>query len=550
MFFRKTTSRNKGKEYTYLKLIENYREGNKVKQRVIANLGNLESLTPEKVQALISGLSRICGVSHNSTQLEAKKVLRYGEVLALHNIWEMISATKAFEKSINDQYNLNIPLLSELMALDQVIKPPDKQAINDWYQHLSPPALEKTDLRPHHFYSALNVLAEYKYQIEGSIFKQLTRLFPIDTDFAFCRLATCTYEPSSRSELHSSIYGKYILEEPDEFKNIDFGLMSSNDGVPFGHWIFQSDSGEIDFKEILSYLNNNYGFKKCIFVGERNVTANAKMELLVAHGYEYLAGRKLWHYQDRDLLYREQLHGKKDFTELNEGLWFKEITGYDVRQVLCCDLLRANYKIDLLEEHLKAVEDDLNAIKKAIDASHNTLYNTGFNKNAPVFKNIYCRKYFEWHYDEGARQFNYRRKDDIIALEQKQAGTFLLETNSNQLSGRELVQSYTSMRQLGEPYRINNNFTASPSQLYVDTNISANIFICLLAAILVKTMERLLRKAGINLHPRQALELLEDIKLSINQLDDREVSSVTKIPKIQEEILKAIGVDDQQRTII
>lgn len=550
MFFRKTTSRNKGKEYTYLKLIENYREGNKVKQRVIANLGNLESLTPEKVQVLISGLSRICGVSLNATRIETKKVLRYGEVLAIHNIWEMIGATRAFENSIKDQYDdLNIPLLTELMTLDQAIKPPDKQAINDWYQHLGPPAPEKKELRPHHFYSALNILAEYRYQIEGSIFNQLTRLFPINTDFAFCRLATCTCEPSSRSQPHSSIYGKYILEEPDEFMNVDFGLISSGDGMPFGHWVFQNSSGEMDFKEIMEYLNNNYGIKKCIFVGDRSITANSKMELLVAHDYEYLAGRKIWYNQDRDLLYREQLFGKKDFTELNEGLWFKEIKGYDVRQILCCDLQSANYKIELLEEHLKAVENDLHAIQKAVAASQNKPYGTGFNKNAPVFKNSY-RKYFEWQYDEGARQFKYRRKDDLITLKHQLAGMFLLETNSTRLSGRELVQSYISMRQLGEPYSFNDNFMASPSHLDVDTNISANIFICLLAAILVKTMERLLRQAGINLPPRRALELLEDIKLSINQLDDREVKYVTKIPKIQEEILKAIGVKDQQRTII
>jgi len=63
-------------------------------------------------------------------------------------------------------------------------------------------------------------------------------------------------------------------------------------------------------------------------------------------------------------------------------------------------------------------------------------------------------------------------------------------------------------------------------------------------------MARLLNRAGINLHPRQALELLEDIKLSVNELDDREVKSVTGLPKDQEEILKAIGVDTLQRSIV
>jgi hypothetical protein len=71
-----------------------------------------------------------------------------------------------------------------------------------------------------------------------------------------------------------------------------------------------------------------------------------------------------------------------------------------------------------------------------------------------------------------------------------------------------------------------------------------------LAAMLEKTMERMIRRAGIGLNSRQVLELLEEIKVTINQLGDREVKSVTMIPKAQEEILQAIGVGRVERTII
>ncbi|KJS01393.1 MAG: hypothetical protein VR68_05170 [Peptococcaceae bacterium BRH_c4a] len=549
MFFRKITSRTKGKEYTYLKLIENYREGNKVKQRVIANLGNLESLTPEKVQVLISGLSRICGVSHSSTQLEAKKVLRYGEVLAIHSIWDTLRLTTAIEKAIENQMNdFNVPLLVELMTLDQMIKPPSKQAINDWYEFLGLPEMENNELYPHYFYNTLDTLAEAKYHIEGNIFKNITRLFPINTDFAFCRLSTCTFEPPSRPELQSTIYGKYILEEPDDIKKVDFGIVASSDGIPFGHWVFQSL--QLDFRDMLKYLKNNYGIKKCIYIGDRNVTANTTLELLVAHGYEYIASRKLWYNQERDLLYREQIIRKKGFTELNERLWFKEVTSGDVRHLLCYDLQSAKHKGDLLEDQLRTVEHNFNNMQKTINERPHKSNKPAFNKNSPVFKNSYCIKYFEWYYNESTRQLYYQRKDDLIELEHQQAGMFLLETNSRLLSGKKILESYINTAQLGEPFRINNSFSALPSPFYVDTNISANIFICLLAAILEKTMSQLLNRAGINLHPRQALELLEEIKLFVYQLDDQEVKSITKIPKDQEAILRAIGVDTLQRTII
>ena len=65
MFFRKIVRKSNGKEYAYLKLIKTYREGGKVKHKVIANLGNIENLTPETVVGLINGLAKIYGLPNN-----------------------------------------------------------------------------------------------------------------------------------------------------------------------------------------------------------------------------------------------------------------------------------------------------------------------------------------------------------------------------------------------------------------------------------------------------------------------------------------------------
>lgn len=46
MFLSKVTTRKKGKDYVYVKLIENFREDGKVKQRVLANYGSVENLSP------------------------------------------------------------------------------------------------------------------------------------------------------------------------------------------------------------------------------------------------------------------------------------------------------------------------------------------------------------------------------------------------------------------------------------------------------------------------------------------------------------------------
>lgn len=59
VFFRKITTRKNGKEYVYVKLIENYRASGKIKQRVVANFGSIDKLSPNRVSAMIMSLKKL-----------------------------------------------------------------------------------------------------------------------------------------------------------------------------------------------------------------------------------------------------------------------------------------------------------------------------------------------------------------------------------------------------------------------------------------------------------------------------------------------------------
>lgn len=64
-----------------------------------------------------------------------------------------------------------------------------------------------------------------------------------------------------------------------------------------------------------------------------------------------------------------------------------------------------------------------------------------------------------------------------------------------------------------------------------------------------KALERTVRRAGINLNARQVLNLLEEIKVTVNELGGREVRSVTSVDKVQREILQAMGIGDPKRSL-
>ncbi|CCO07361.1 hypothetical protein [Desulforamulus hydrothermalis] len=101
MFFRKITTKKNGKEYVYVKLIENYRQDGKVKQRVIANFGSVDNLSAERIKYLIASLRKL----HNEIETQAKEP---GLSLSL-NITSQIHEVK---KQIN-----NSPLKEALFRL-------------------------------------------------------------------------------------------------------------------------------------------------------------------------------------------------------------------------------------------------------------------------------------------------------------------------------------------------------------------------------------------------------------------------------------------------
>lgn len=543
MFFRKITSKSNGKEYTYLKLIENYREGDKVRQRVIANLGSLEKLTPDKVNGLIAGLSKICGVSRQSNMISTKKVLRYGEILAIHKIWELLGVESAVKSVISKhEHDIEVPLLTEIMAINQIIKPKHKQAISDWYQCLYMPELENRELTPHHFHRALDVLNQYKEDLEKIIYNNLTALLQINTDLAFCRLTSGAIEPAPREELNLSAYSKYILGESQENEKADFGLLVSRDGMPLGHKVIRGTGEETNYRSISEYLKKVFGIDKCIFVGERSFANNPGLEVLIAQGYNYIIGYKHTTDKGQNLVVSVLQSGMDDFKKISEDLWFKDVQDGNIKYIVCYNPIAAKQMKAILNERLDAIESELNAVRLAVYEKRDLI-----TTNHPILDDVYCRKYIQWSYKESDREFIYHRKKDLINRDGDLAGAYLLETNNEFLRSGEIVKAYTSLVYLGESFKEIKNFEPWPNYLYTETRISANLFICVLSAMLEKTMEILIRQSGLNVNTRQALLMLEEIKVAVNELGDREVKSVTSISQTQQEVLNAIGLAREQR---
>ncbi len=86
----------------YLQLVEGFRdEGGKVRHRVVANLGRIDDLTPQKLDPLINGLNRVIGRAPNtSSEVVSESARSYGDVFALHELWEDLGFDRALNRAL------------------------------------------------------------------------------------------------------------------------------------------------------------------------------------------------------------------------------------------------------------------------------------------------------------------------------------------------------------------------------------------------------------------------------------------------------------------
>ncbi|MGQ9558262.1 MAG: IS1634 family transposase [Desulfurispora sp.] len=489
MFFRKITSKSNGKEYTYVKLIENYREGNKVKQRVIANLGNIEELTPEKVQGLISGLAKICGLPEGlDSALVTQRVLEFGNVLAIHKIWQILQITEHIQKCSGALPHT--PLLAEILTIHQLVKKHNMRRITEWYEQLYLPHLENTSISPDQFSRTLTNLATIKEELEKALFQVVQKFCPDHDQIIFCHLTRGYLEQSPSGNGRPGGSGRPFIATPLERRQVDLALLVNQSGLPFGHRMFLGHlaDGETVPRRI-SEIKGQYQIKNCVFVGDQQIITEENLQLLQAYGQEYIVGMPVRFNHEATALTQHFYAPATAFTRLHDNLLYREVVWRGHRYLICLAPLQAAGKAKRLESRLLEVEKEL-------------------------------------------------------AL----SGKFLIKTNCHYLSAGQIIAAYQDYTLAREEFRLIKKHEQSTG-INSESQLRGYVFVCVLAYLIKKTLEKILSRGGLEISPEHALELLEDIKLTVNICQNEELRYITPPNSLQEDILSLLGIKQLPRRL-
>jgi len=445
VFFRKVTTRRGDKEYVYLKLIETYRQAGKVKQRVIANFGNIERLTPERITALIQGLARL----HEGADAcpEVPLPAPEGDAVALRAAWESLGLAPEIRKAWPDPAAPFDPALAtELMVLHLALNPAGPQPVDRSCRELGL-AGAQGPLKPVDFYRTLEFLSQLKMQIACHLFRTLVtpgepggelpwlvRVLPSTFKGYECGLSSHGYTYQIRP--HTIPLTLALLVDP-RGRPLDFAVAVNRPLT------------REDLAGLIRFLRGQCGAVPLVVADGRSadpppVPEEEKWALRVAP--ENLP---------RSLVDAMLEENPQDFRVRSGGRRGETYVVYHHPGL--GETLNST-----LDERLAAVRGQLEHVQKDIARRRLRRPATVADRVRNTLQRYECGAFIDWAYDEDARQLTFRVREDAVARHKMQNRLLAFRTNLDREDVAGFLQSYLNSQELEEHFGSMSDCTKLP----------------------------------------------------------------------------------------
>jgi len=152
-------------QYPYLQIVESFREGKSVKQRVLATVGRLDILQHSgQLEGLIRSGARFCEKlavidAHNAGNTEPVSVKSIGPDLVFSRLWEETHIGPIIRKLLSNRcFQFPLERAVYLTVLHRLFCPGSDRAAEKWRESFRIPGAESLEL--HHFYRTMGWLGE------------------------------------------------------------------------------------------------------------------------------------------------------------------------------------------------------------------------------------------------------------------------------------------------------------------------------------------------------------------------------------------------------
>ena len=573
MYLRHASRIKDGKHHIYWRLVRSVRRAGKVRQEIVANLGELDAEGRAKAQALAR---RITGrgdqrelfedtaplsksVEVRLDQLRVERDRSFGAVWLGWVLWQALGLDRVCRELLpRARRAVSWAQVATVLVIARLCEPSSELHIaEDWYRRTALDdivGLPSHQLYDERLYRALDKLLPHKEALEQHLKHRLGELFDLEYDLLLYDLTSTYFE--GEAKLNPLAQRGYSRDHRPDCKQVNIAVMVSREGIPLGHEVFAGNVTDVKtLKEIVESVERRYGQAKRIWVMDRGLSSKKNLAWLEQEGRQYVVAmpRSEWK------RWRAQFEDKTGWQTLRDDVEGKLCVVEDGKLsfVLCRSAQRRIKEKAMHERFAARIETSLKKLARRLERSRRPL------PRAPVERQL--GRLLQRN-SRAAARYQIELVDNVnqpagvclqwsVAPDWERAaaiteGCYILRTNVTGWTAEQIWQTYVQLTQAEAAFRINKSeLGIRPVFHQKERRVRSHILVCFLAYVLWKTLEQWQAKAGLGNSPRTLLEEFErirctDVVLPLAQDPARELRlrCVVRPDKAQALLLQRLGL--------
>src|SRR5450631_2560165 len=504
----------------YVRVVEAYREGGKVKQRVVADLGRKDLL----VEILPKLRRLLTGEAPDPDDPQFGEAPDWGPVLVVRALFEQLGLWDILDQHLGRAKGVPFADRAFVLVANRLIAPASEHGLAGWLEtdfvcdrkgrRFIPHWHQRRRVRVHPrqldaWYRTLDQLIAAKDQIEVALYHRLRDLFSLKPDLVLYDITSTYFEGAGPHD-----FAKHGYSRDGKSQNVQVIVgMVMVAGWPIAHHVWAGN--RIDHstvQEVISDLCKRFEFGRLVFVGDRGMVTDENIESITNDEQGFLVGIKRRRNDQLDAW----------LAAVDESKWVdcpggiiarerktnplrtraQEVPSGDpaVRVIVIDSDERRAYEQSKREQAMERAREKLEKLKGRVAAGDLKQPEKIGAAVERIMQRYHGYRYFDWQLKGGALEFS--ASATRLEREKRIEGKYVIATSEMGLSVLDAVALYKDLTEVESGFRqLKDVMALRPIYHQIEARVKAHIFVAALALLVQRLLGRRLKEAGVDLSP-------------------------------------------------
>jgi len=576
VYLRHSTVRKDGKTHVYWRLVRSVRVGSCVRQETVATLGELDALGRAKARALAEQITGCRGgqvglfeedeaaeavpVRLNRVRLERGR--QFGDVWLGWTLWHALRFDALFTELIPPgREEVHWAVMAAVLVVARLSEPSSELHIAEqWYRKTALDdllGLPVEKVNEQRLYRALDQVLPHKDAVEQHLRRRLGELFDLEYDLLLYDVTSTYFE--GLAEGNPLAQRGYSRDHRPDCKQVCIALVVTREGLPLGYEIFEGHRTDVTtVEEIVTAMERRHGRAQRVWVMDRGMSSEENLSWLREGGRLYIIGTPKSELRS----WQRTLVEQRGWQEIRDGIEVKLCAGPEGQEsfLLCRSRERREKERAMHQRFAERIRKGLGSLARRLERARRRLDASRVERQIGrlLERNTRAAGAFEIQVGAAAERASglrlaWRDRPEWAEWAEQTEGCYILRTNVSGWSAEDLWRTYIQLTEAEAAFRIHkSDLSIRPIWHQRPERVKAHIFVCFLAYVLWKTLERWQSRAGLGHSPRTILAELRRIQSAdvvLPTVDGRELRlrCVVRPDTSQAAIIDRLGLELPRR---